>query len=97
LTPYVLRPAAGADIEDAYRWYETQRRGLGEEFLAEVQAGLDGIAEHPQLYPTVHRDTRRVLLRRFPYGLFYSDLGNVIVVVACFHAKRDPGGWRDRR
>jgi hypothetical protein len=30
----VVRPAAAADIEDAYQWYELQQPGLGEEFLA---------------------------------------------------------------
>jgi len=30
----VLRPAAAADVEAAYRWYEQQRAGLGDEFLA---------------------------------------------------------------
>ena len=97
MTPCVLRPATGADIEEAYRWYEGQRPGLGEDFLADVEAGLDLIAERPQLYPVVHRDTRRVLLRRFPYGLLYRDLGDLVVVVACFHAKREPKEWRDRR
>ena len=32
MTP-LLRPAAAADIDEAFAWYETQRVGLGEEFL----------------------------------------------------------------
>ena len=36
----VLRPAAAADIEEAFSWYEHQRKGLGNEFLAAVDAGL---------------------------------------------------------
>ena len=27
----VLRPAASADVEDAWRWYEARREGLGDE------------------------------------------------------------------
>jgi len=34
----VVRPAAASDIEDAYRWYESQRAGLGDEFLAALEA-----------------------------------------------------------
>ncbi len=30
----VVRPAAAADIEEAFLWYEQQRGGLGNEFLA---------------------------------------------------------------
>ena len=28
----ILRPAAAADVEEAFSWYERQRPGLGEEF-----------------------------------------------------------------
>ncbi len=45
----------------------------------------------------LHRDTRRALIpQRFPYGLFYRIYGDVIVVVACMNAKRDPQRWRRR-
>lgn len=54
MTPVVFRPAAAADIEDAFRWYESQRDGLGEEYLASVQAALDLVAASPTLYPVVH-------------------------------------------
>jgi hypothetical protein len=29
----LVRPAAAADIEDAYEWYESRQSGLGDEFL----------------------------------------------------------------
>jgi hypothetical protein len=29
----IVRPEAEHDIEDAYRWYEVQRPGLGSDFL----------------------------------------------------------------
>jgi plasmid stabilization system protein ParE len=93
----VVRPAAAADIEDAYRWYESQRPGLGEEFLVALKSTRDRVLEHPEAYPVLHRDTRRALIpQRFPYGLFYRIYGDAIVVVACMHAKRDPQRWRRR-
>lgn len=33
----VVRPAAAADVDDAFLWYEGQRAGLGHEFLAAAQ------------------------------------------------------------
>jgi hypothetical protein len=71
----IFRPAAAADIDEAFRWYEVQRVGLGEEFLAEVDATLRKVLVSPRQYPVIHRSTRRALLRRFPYGLFYRVLG----------------------
>jgi hypothetical protein len=37
-----------------------------------------------------HEDTRRALLARFPYALFYRAEPDRVLVIACFHAKRDP-------
>lgn len=53
MKPPILRPAAAADVEGAYRWYEEQRAGLGGEFLVAVQAGLELIAAHPLAAPVV--------------------------------------------
>ena len=93
----VVRPAAAADIEEAYQWYELQRPGLGDEFLAALTLARDRILEHPEAFPILHRDTRRALIpRRFPYGLLYRVYDDTIVVVACMHAKRDPRVWQRR-
>ena len=71
----VVRPAAAADIEEAYEWYERQRPGLGEEFLAALRSTLDRVVAQPEAFTVIHRATRRALVpQRFPYALFYSDL-----------------------
>jgi plasmid stabilization system protein ParE len=85
-----LRPAAIADIDEAYRWCERQHPGSGDEFLAAVQSTLDHLVTHPMMYPIVHRDVRRALVRRFPYGTFSRIKNEFIVVVACMHGRRDP-------
>jgi plasmid stabilization system protein ParE len=96
LSPLIVRPAAAAEIDEAYLWYEAQRTGLGEEFLAEVNGALDTIREMPELYAVVHRDTRRAMLVRFPYSLLYRLVNKQVIVVACFHGKRDPRRWQSR-
>jgi plasmid stabilization system protein ParE len=88
--PPIFRPAAAADVEDAYRWYETQRPGLGEEFLVAVSSVVESLVSYPELFPVVYRETRRVLLRRFPYSLYYRIIDDQIIVVACMHGRRDP-------
>lgn len=37
----VVRPAAAADIEDAFLWYERQREGLGSQFLDALRGAMD--------------------------------------------------------
>ena len=92
----VLRPAAAADVEAAYRWYEQQRAGLGNEFLDAVRATLRAIEASPASHAVVHRNTRRGLVRRFPYAVFYRVIGEHVVVVACMHARRNPTKWGKR-
>jgi plasmid stabilization system protein ParE len=96
VTKLLLRPAAAADIEEAYRWYERQRVGLGEEFLTTVDAALRDIVEHPATYAVIHRETRRALLHRFPYAIFYRLYDETVIVIACMHGRRDPKRWRGR-
>ena len=97
MKPVLVRPAAAADIEDAYTWYESQRPGLGDEFREALRSALSLLGENPRLHQVIHRDTRRALLKRFPYGLYYKDFPEFIVVVACMHGRRDPTRWQARR
>jgi plasmid stabilization system protein ParE len=92
----LVRPDAAADIEEAYLWYASQRRGLGNEFLDAVMVVFEGLLDNPLQHRVVHRDTRRANLRRFPHGVFYRIIDADVVVMACFHASRDPHRWRRR-
>jgi plasmid stabilization system protein ParE len=96
VTKLLLRPAAAADIEEAYGWYERQREGLGEEFLTSVEATLRDIVAHPTIYAVIHRETRRALLHRFPYGISYRLYDETVIVIAVMHGRRDPKHWKGR-
>ena len=96
MKPAVFTSEAQTDVEEAFAWYEAQRPGLGETFRRAVDLALESIEAHPEAYAILHRQTRRVLLPRFPYGLYYRVLDRNIVVVACLHGKRHPRTWRSR-
>jgi len=81
-------PRASRDVTEAVRWYEGQRLALGREFLAELERVLLMLAAHPLAGPMVVAHTRRVLLRRFPYALYYSARGGSIHIRACLHHRR---------
>jgi plasmid stabilization system protein ParE len=53
-------------------------------------------AEHPEAYALVRGEARRASLRRFPYSVIYVLDEATIVILACFHASRDPGEWERR-
>jgi hypothetical protein len=66
-----FRSAARAEFDEASDWYERQRVGLGAEFIAAVQETLDRISAAPEAHSPVFNDTRRALVRRFPYSVLY--------------------------
>ena len=91
-----LRPEAELDLSDAARWYEEQKPGLGHQFLDEILAIFSKLAEAPLMYPILHRNTRRALIHRFPFGVYYRVETNAIVVVAVMHGSRNPRRWKTR-
>lgn len=70
--PVVFKPVAASDVESAYAWYETRANDLGSEFIRAMDACIASIARSPEIYPVVHHQIRRALLRKFPCGVFYS-------------------------
>lgn len=91
-----LRSSARLDIRDAALWYDTQRAGLGEAFLGEVDVVFGRIVENPLQFPEICVDVRRVILRRFPYGVYFVPSREHPEVIAVLHLHRDPEAWRRR-
>ena len=92
-----IRPEAETDVEEAAIWYEEQRPGLGDEFLDELRSIFNTMSETPAIYPVVHRNTRRALIRRFPFGVYFRIEDEQVIVFAIFHGSRHPRRWRQRR
>ena len=90
-------PRADLDVEGTVRWYERQRPGLGLEFLDELRAAYSRIVERPLAYQDIGLGTRRALLRRFPYAVYYVVGDDVIAILAVLHASRGPAEWQRRQ
>jgi hypothetical protein len=41
-------------------------------------------------FPVVYRGRRRAGVRRFPYGIIFEVQEDRVLVIACFHGKRNP-------
>jgi plasmid stabilization system protein ParE len=92
----IILADAEADIKDAYQWYELQRKGLGESFLLCIEEALSRVSRTPLIYAIVHKDIRRTLIHRFPFGVFYIEGKKNITVLAILHARRNPQTWKER-
>lgn len=91
-----LRPRAESDIRSAFEWYESQRAGLGEEFLAAVREKLEAVRSFPESNPVIYRDVRRAVVSRFPYLIFYVVRPTRVAVLAVLHHARNPAAWPSR-
>ena len=92
----LFTPEAYEDIKCAYDWYESQRQGLGEDFLSLLESSYADIAEAPMQYRELYRSVRRKLMRRFPYGIFFVLNDSTVIILAVLHTKRDPKSWEKR-
>jgi toxin ParE1/3/4 len=71
--------------------------GLGDDFIDEVESGIRTILLDPTVWRVLEDDVRRFLIRRFPYGIYYTLESEVVVIWAIKHLHRDPDYWQDRR
>ena len=93
---FVVRPLAEQDLLEAQEWYEARRPGLGADFRATIDSLFGRIGENPSLYPEVYRGTRRAVVRRFPYLVYFVVSEDTIAVIACIHSKRHRRLARER-
>ena len=92
----IVRPEAQAELAQAFEWYESRLAGLGLDFIRAVDSLFSSILRNPLMYPIVYESVRRGLTRRFPYEAFFLVEPETVVILALFHAKRNPQSWQER-
>jgi plasmid stabilization system protein ParE len=91
----VFRPEAEDEVLEARQWYETRRSGLGTQFGQAIDEIVSRIVENPLAFQRVHKETRRAVLSRFPYVVYYRLAGEDIVVQAV-HGRQHQSRWQSR-
>ena len=94
--PLRLHPGVYKDVDDAWLWYEQQRAGLGNRFLAAIEQVFNRVQRVPLMHEVVYKDVRLALARRFPYGVYFRVQPDRIDVIAVDHNRRNPEGWQAR-
>lgn len=93
----VFHPDVAIEIRASYDWYQQQARGLGDDFLVELESSYQAIEELPDTWPKIQKDYRRFLLSKFPFSVIYRAKKDTIFVVAVMHNSRKPGYWLNRK
>jgi hypothetical protein len=86
-----------AEFIAAASYYNEQVPGLGDAFVDEVEAGIGVVLNGPAVWRVIEDDVRRYLIKRFPYGIYYTIENDVIVIWAVKNLHRDPDYWQNRR
>lgn len=91
-----LRKEAESDLTEAFEYYESCRENLGSDFVLCIEESLSRLSKNPKLNRKIHKDVRRALVKRFPYGVFYIVKDLDITVIGILHARKKPTQWQVR-
>ena len=51
--------------------------------------------QDPASFPCVDAEVRRLVVRRFPYAVYFREVGDEVLVLAV-HGRQDPRRWQGR-
>ena len=93
-----VHPQVYSELEDARSWYEARAENLGNEFLEEVDRGIQSIKESPTTWSWYDKtqNIRRFFVHRFPYAIIYRVTSSAIQIIAVMHLRRKPEYWEKR-
>ncbi len=96
----VARPQAEDDVLEAADWYDSQRAGLGDEFVEEILTVFDALAVNPLLHCRRHptKNIRWRYPKRFPYRVIYEVMEDegLVIIATVLHAARHDSVWQRR-
>lgn len=86
----ILLLSADQDIQSAFNRYEEVQDGRGEVFIGHLEAAFTLLRTHPEIAPVFRNPYRRLLLKDFPYGIFYQAQPTRLIVAAVMDLRQDP-------
>ncbi len=91
-------PAVEAELREIQRYYEERSPGLGTQFIDEFERQVLAVAAAPERWMVVTADIRRCLMRRFPYIIYFRQVGaERIRITMVKHQRRHPDFGRERQ
>jgi plasmid stabilization system protein ParE len=87
---------ASAEFEAAFEWYYIRSEFVAARFAEEMSRSIAMISDAPKRYRMANHGTRKFLLQRFPFSIFYREIPSGVQVLAIAHGQRRPGYWKSR-
>ena len=91
-------PAIEGELAEIRDYYNEQSRNLGDDFINEFERQVLRIAAMPSRWMVVRGDTRRALMKRFPYLILFRVVNDAVIRITAFkHERRHPAYGMNRR
>ena len=94
---FVFHPEAEEEFNKAIEYYEEIERGLGYDFALEVYSTIQRSVDFPKAWTVIEGEITRSLVKRFPYGVLYTEEQDGIFIVAVMNLHRHPDYWKHRK
>ena len=92
----ILLLQAELDIQAAFNRQEDFQEGRGELFLSHLDVVLSLLRQHPEIGRIYETPYRRILIRNFPYGVFYQVQPGRIIVAGIMDLRQRPEAIRKK-
>ncbi len=83
------------DLAKGFRFYESQRQGLGDYFLDSLFSDIESLRLFAGIHPN-HFGYHRLLAKRFPYAVYYKVHEGTVRIHAVLDCRREPGRHEQR-
>jgi len=87
---------AEQDLQEAYDWVAEHRSGKEHSFLTDVESRLEQLKSFPLMGRLYRGRYRRLLIPRYPFGIFYVVESDRIVIQSISDLRRSPEKLRER-
>ena len=88
--------AAKLELIQEVEFYENIEAGLGARFLASIREVVSRAILYPLTGSPYRKNTRRLLVKDFPFAVIYRSHTDGVVIFAVAHLSKRPGYGRSR-
>lgn len=89
MRPVIVSPNTRKQGLEIYATYKSIRESLAVRFKLNFEETLTFISNNPLARPAIFKKSRRILMKNFPYYIYYSIQTDRIAIWSIYHKSRD--------
>lgn len=92
----ILLAGAQADVFELYARLEASSASVADRFYDRLNEDLTQVAQFPESAPAFHGQIRRLIMRSFPFGIFFTIEETKILIQAILDLRSNRDRIRER-